>query len=66
MKYLRDELDEDFALSIEKIACKKIDSVFVDDGGTLWAVVNGDGSPVGMCDVVLKSVDLGNFESEKV
>ena len=40
MKYLRDELDEDFALSIEKIACKKIDSVFVDDGGTLWAVVN--------------------------
>ena len=65
MKYLREELDEDFALKIEKISCKKIDSVFVGGGGVLWAVVNGDdipvGIPVGMCDVVLKK-KVVNYE----
>ena len=62
MKYFREELDEEFALSIEKITWKPIEHVFVGDDRVLWVVSDGVSHPFGVCEIFLKSV---NSEKEK-
>ena len=49
MKYLRDELDDDFAVSIDKVVNQKIDAVIAGDDGYLLACVGTAEIPVGKC-----------------
>ena len=49
MKYFREELDDDFATSIDKVVNQKIDAVIVGDDGYLMACSGGSEIPVGKC-----------------
>ena len=56
IEYLRSELDEDFAKTLDKIVGRPIDLVSIDDSKFLLVSADCFISPIGMCEVVLKSV----------